>query len=89
MTQDALYDLIYTALAHADNLFELWLTVTFAAILAIYFSRAQISPFMRNLLMLLYAGTAVLLTGRWASAMFQISTYMTQIAENGCRLTSR
>ena len=79
MTQESLYNLIYSALEFGDNLFELWLTVTFAAILAVYFSRDHISLFMRNLLMALYAGTAVVLMGRWGLAMLHILHYMDEL----------
>ena len=50
LNQESLYNLIYAAIDFGDNLFELRLTVTFAAILAIYFSRDHISSFMRTLL---------------------------------------
>jgi hypothetical protein len=33
VSEEALHNLCYTALSFADNLFQMWLTVTFAAIL--------------------------------------------------------
>lgn len=83
LSQEALYNLTYDALSFADTLFQVWLTVTFAAILAIYFSRTEISALMRRLLIALYAGTAVVLTGRWAAGMFHIMAYDKLIVEGG------
>lgn len=83
LNQESLYNLIYSAMDLGDNLFELWLTVTFAAILAIYFSRDDISPFMRKLLIALYSGTALLLTGRWNVAMMHIMHYMDELKKTG------
>lgn len=83
MSEEPYYNLIYSAMYLGDGLFELWLTITFAAILAIYFSRDQISRFMRNLLVALYTGTAVLLTGRWCVAMIHIVYYMNELSAAG------
>lgn len=83
LSQEALYNLCYSALSFADSLFELWLTVTFAAILAIYFASARITPFMRWLLMALYGGTAVVLTGRWLVAINHVLTYQRMLEEAG------
>jgi hypothetical protein len=83
MNEESYYSLIYSAMDLGDGLFELWLTVTFAVILAIYFSRDQISRLMRSLLVALYAGTAVLLAGRWCVAMIHIGHYMDELSAAG------
>ena len=83
LSREPLYDLIYSAISHGDNLFELWITVTFAAILAVYFTRNHISSFMRLLLMALYSGTAILLTGRWCVAMIHFLRYMEELEAAG------
>lgn len=70
LTEEALHNLCYSALSFADNLFQMWLTVTFGAILAIYFSNSNITPFMRRLLIGLYFGASLMLTGRWCVAIF-------------------
>ena len=75
MTEKDLYDLIYSALGYADPLFELRLTITFAAILAVYFSSARITRYMRWLLVGLCASAAVLLAGRWFIAMQHVVYY--------------
>lgn len=84
LSEEALHNLCYSALSFADNLFHMWLTVTFAAILAIYFSHSNIIPYMRRLLIGLYFGASVMLIGRWCVAiMFHFFTYQNQLIENG------
>jgi hypothetical protein len=83
LSREALNDLIYSAIAFGVYLFEIWLTVTFAAILAIYFTRDHISSFMRVLLIALYTGTAILLTGRWCVAMIHVLHYMNELTGGG------
>ena len=83
LSQEALYNLIYSAIDFGDSLFELWLTVTFAGILAVYFSSARITAFMRWLLMSLYAVTSIMLTGRWLVAMLHYATYLESIESEG------
>jgi hypothetical protein len=83
LSQEALFNLCYSAISFADSLFELWLTVTFAAILAIYFASERITPFMRYLLMSLYGGTSFMLTARWVVAMYHILTYQRMLESAG------
>jgi hypothetical protein len=83
LSQEALYNLIYSAIDFGDSLFELWLTITFAAILAVYFSSERISKYMRQLLVALYAASAVLLTGRWVVAMIHYAHYQDVIIASG------
>ena len=82
-SRESLYELVYSSLAFADNLFELWLTITFAAILAVYFTREHISRYMRALMIGLYGMAFILLVGRWTNAMFQILSYQTEIESLG------
>jgi hypothetical protein len=83
LSQEALHNLCYNALSFADNLFQMWLTVTFAAILAIYFSHTSITPYLRRLLIGLYAGASVMLIGRWSVAIFShFLTYQNQLIAN-------
>ena len=86
LSEEALHNLCYSALSFADNLFQMWLTVTFGAILAIYFSHSNITPFMRRLLIGLYFGASLMLTGRWCVAIFlHFLSYQNQLilqAEN-------
>ena len=84
LSEEALHNLCYDALSFADNLFQMWLTVTFAAILAIYFSHSNITPYLRRLLIGLYFGASVMLIGRWCVAIiFHLVTYQKQLIENG------
>ena len=83
LSQEALYNLTYAAVSFGDSLFQLWLTITFAAILAAYFAREQITSFMRWLILALYAGTSILLTGRWVNAMNHILSYREVLEHEG------
>lgn len=84
LSEEALHNLCYSALSFADNLFQMWLTVTFAAILAVYFSSSNITPYLRRLLIGLYFGASVMLIGRWCVAiLFHFLTYQNQLIENG------
>ena len=84
LSEEALHNLCYNALSFADNLFQMWLTVTFAAILAIYFSHENITPYLRRLLIGLYLGASIMLVGRWWVAIFHhFLTYRNQLLENG------
>ena len=83
LSQEALYSLIYEAISFGDSLFELWLTITFAAILAIFFSSDRIERFMRLLLVGLYSASSVLLTGRWIVAMLHYVHYQETILTSG------
>lgn len=84
LSEEALHNLCYSALSFADNLFQMWLTVTFAAILAIYFSHSNITPYLRRLLIGLYLGASIMLIGRWWVAIFHhFLTYQNQLIGNG------
>ena len=83
LSLEALFNLTYSAIALGDSLFELWLTVTFAAILAVYFSVSRMTRFMRQLLLGLYVAASVLLTGRWVVAMLHFLTYRGMLADQG------
>jgi len=84
LSEEALHNLCYSALSFADNLFQMWLTVTFGAILAIYFSHANITPYLRKLLIGLYLGASVMLCGRWCVAIFShFLTYQDQLIQHG------
>ena len=75
LSQEALYNLTYTALDFTDTLFQVWLSITFAAILAIFFSGTAVTRWMRWLLIVLYTGSSVLLTGRWMIGIGHVRTY--------------
>ena len=84
LSEEALHTLCYNALSFADNLFQMWLTVTFAAILAIYFSHANITPYLRRLLIGLYLGASVMLIGRWWVAIYyHFLSYQNELIKNG------
>jgi hypothetical protein len=84
LSEEALHNLCYSALSFADNLFQMWLTVTFAAILAIYFSHTNVTPYLRRLLIGLYIGASVMLIGRWCVAIFyHLLTYQNQLIDQG------
>ena len=86
LSEEALHNLCYSALSFADNLFQMWLTVTFGAILAIYFSHRSITPYLRKLLFGLYLGASIMLIGRWCVAIFfHVQTYQSMLLQQGYR----
>ena len=64
-SQIDIWNMAYSAISYMDNLFSIWITITFAAILAVYFTSEKISRFLRFLIIFLYFPTAVMLFIRW------------------------
>jgi len=84
LSAEALHNLCYSSLTFADNLFQIWLTITFGAILAIYFTISHITPFLRRLLTGLYIGASLMLIGRWCVAIFfHFLSYQNQLVQQG------
>ena len=83
MGQAELYELSYEALYFMDSLFQMWLTMTFAAILAIYFTRAELSNWLRRLLIFLYLAASIVMSGRWLVGTNHVITYRDMLTEAG------
>ena len=83
MGQAELFELSYEALYFMDSLFQMWLTMTFAAILAIYFTRTELSNWLRRLLISLYLAASIAMSGRWLVGTNHLVTYRDMIVEAG------
>jgi hypothetical protein len=65
LTQKDIFELSFAAFGYMHTIFQIWITVTFGAILAVYFSSTRITRYMRYLIVSLYAGASIMLFGRW------------------------
>lgn len=83
MSQDLIMQTLYSALSLADSILQIWLTVTFAVIVASYLAGSRISDFMYYLISSLYGLAAVVLITRFISAAYQIYFYRDLLVANG------
>jgi hypothetical protein len=83
MSQESIYSTLYAALALTDSIFQIWITLTFAVLVATYVAWRRFDRPMYLLVSSLYAfGSAVLFT-RFASAAFQAFHYKNLLATRG------
>lgn len=83
MTEDAIHSLYFEALGFNNDLLQIWLTVTFAAIIAMYIAAPQITRFLRVLIAGLYLFGAFVLIGRLTYSFTQITHYRTLAVDLG------
>jgi hypothetical protein len=74
---------LYSTLSLADSILQIWLTVTFAVIVASYLAGSRISDFMYYLISGLYGLAALVLVARFVSAAYQIYHYRDLLVVNG------
>lgn len=72
---DAVLELYYESVAWIDTIFQTWLTITFAAIVALYIA-VPIIRLLRILLVSLYITVAVVLLGRFVIASMHAGYYV-------------
>ncbi len=65
LSHQAILQLLYEVWALRDVTFQSWMGVTFAAILAIYFSSVHITKFLRFLIVFLYIFSAIMFLAGW------------------------
>jgi len=83
MSQESIYSTLYAALALTDSIFQIWITLTFAVLVATYVSERRFDRPMYRLVSSLYAlGSAVLFT-RFASAAYQAFHYKNLLVTRG------
>lgn len=82
MPQELIYETLYSALSVADSILQIWLTVTFAIIVATYLAGSRIGEFMYILLSTLYGLASLVLVTRYVSSAFQIYRYRDLLIEN-------
>ena len=72
MSQELIYQVLYDSLALADSILQIWITITFAVIVATYFAGGRVGHVMHRLVSSLYGLYAVILITRYGSSAFQI-----------------
>ncbi len=83
MTQELIYETLYSALSLADSILQIWITVTFAVIVATHLAGTRVADFVHILLSTLYGLASGILVTRFISAAFQIYRYRELLIENG------
>ena len=83
MSQELIYDVLYESLSLADSILQLWITATFAVIVATFIAGARVSRVMYRLVASLYAFYAVVLITRYCSSAFQIFYYRNILDQRG------
>jgi hypothetical protein len=83
MSQDLIMQTLYSALSLADSILQIWLTVTFAVIVASYLAGSRINAFMYYLITGLYGLATLVLVTRFVSAAYQIFHYRDLLVANG------
>jgi len=83
MSQDLIYQTLYSVLAVADSILQIWLTVTFAVLVAVYIAGDRISHYLYLLVTFLYGLATLVLSIRFVSAGFQIYYYRDLLVTKG------
>lgn len=83
MSQELIYQTLYSALSLADSILQIWLSVTFAVIVATYLAGDRIGRFMYYLISSLYGLATLVLITRFISAAYQIFHYRDLLVVSG------
>jgi hypothetical protein len=83
MSEELIYQALYSALSLADSILQIWLTVTFAVIVATHLAADRIGQFMYFLVSSLYGLATLVLITRFVSAAYQIYRYRDLLVING------
>ena len=83
MSQELIYQVLYDSLALADSILQIWITITFAVIVATFFAGGRVGRVMHRLVSSLYGLYAVILITRYGSSAFQIFHYRNVLLERG------
>jgi lipoprotein signal peptidase len=75
MTQDLIYENLYAALALADSILQIWITLTFAVIVSTYIAGNRFDRYVYGLVSSLYGLASFVLLTRFASAAYQAFHY--------------
>ncbi len=79
LTRAETLTLYYESVAWIDSVLQIWLTVTFAAIIAMYVASSHITKVLRTLIVSLYSLTAFVLVGRILMASLHASYYRSAV----------
>lgn len=83
MSQELVYEVLYDSLTLADSILQIWITLTFAVIVAAYFAGTRIGRVMHWLISSLYGLYAIVLITRYLSSAIQIFHYRNLLIERG------
>ena len=75
MSQEVIYNTLYSVLALTDSIFQIWITLTFAVLIATYVAERRFDRRMYRLVSGLYAFASGILLVRFGSAAYQAFYY--------------
>lgn len=83
MSQDLIYNALYTALALTDSFLQIWLTLTFAVIVSTYVASNRFDKPVYLLISSLYTFASAIQLVRFCSAAYQAFYYKDMLVTNG------
>jgi hypothetical protein len=83
MSQELIYTTLYAALALTDSILQIWITLTFAVIVATYVAGKRFDRQVCLLVSGLYALASLVLFARFGSAAFQAFYYKDLLVKRG------
>jgi hypothetical protein len=83
ISQEAIYSTLYATLALTDSIFQIWITLTFAVLIATYVAEHRFDPGLYRLISALYAFASGILFVRFASAAYQAFYYKNLLRTRG------
>ncbi|MGB9473795.1 MAG: hypothetical protein WCE87_01870 [Candidatus Udaeobacter sp.] len=83
ISQEAIYSTLYATLALTDSIFQIWITLTFAVLIATYVAERRFDRALYRLVSGLYAFASVILFVRFASAAYQAFHYKNLLRARG------
>jgi hypothetical protein len=83
MSQESIYNTLYSALALTDSIFQIWITLTFAVLVATYVAERRFDPSLYRLVSWLYAFASGILCVRFGSAAYQAFHYKNLLRARG------
>ena len=83
MSQEAIYSTLYAVLALTDSIFQIWITLTFAVLVATYVAERHFDRGMYRLVSCLYAFASAILFVRFGSAAYQAFHYKNLLVRRG------
>lgn len=83
MSQESIYGTLYATLALTDSIFQIWITLTFAVLIATYVAERRFDPALYRLVSALYTFASGILFVRFASAAYQAFYYKNLLSTRG------
>ena len=83
ISQESIYSTLYAALALTDSIFQIWITLTFAVLVATYVAERRFDRGMYRFVSSLYGLASGILLIRFASAAFQAFHYKNLLLTRG------